>query len=46
MVVEEKIKWCGDQKRGIRFVEPNRNLSDEYMDYPDDTLLNFMLEIK
>lgn len=38
MAVEEKIKWCGDQKRGIRLVEPNINLSNEYMDYADETL--------
>lgn len=38
MVNREKIRWCADKNRGIRLIEPNSNLSKEYMDNAEETL--------
>lgn len=32
----DKIKWC--RKKGLKFIEPNENLSDEYFDNAEETL--------
>ncbi len=33
------LNWCKRQKNGIRIIEPNENLSDEYLKYAEETLL-------
>ncbi|MEA2004599.1 MAG: hypothetical protein U9O53_06650 [archaeon] len=38
MVDREKIRWCADKSRGISLIEPNSNLSKEYMDNAEETL--------
>lgn len=34
-----KIKWCFGQKKGLEFIEPTSNLSDEYLKEARQTLL-------
>lgn len=33
------LSWCKKQKNGIKFIEPNDNLSKEYLKYAEETLL-------
>lgn len=33
-----EIKWCKEQKRGFKLIEPNENLSKEYMQTAEETL--------
>lgn len=34
-----KLKWCKDQKRGVKITEPNKNLAKEYIGNAEETLL-------
>ncbi|MBD3163848.1 HEPN domain-containing protein [Candidatus Woesearchaeota archaeon] len=34
----KKLEWCCKQKRGISLVEPNKNISDQYMKEANETL--------
>lgn len=34
----EKIKWCFNLKKGLKIVEPNKNLSESYFKFSEDTL--------
>ncbi|RLE38116.1 hypothetical protein DRJ17_04915 [Candidatus Woesearchaeota archaeon] len=38
-----KLKWCFEQKRGLEFIEPNANLSKEYIEEANDTLENMFV---
>jgi uncharacterized protein (UPF0332 family) len=38
--MNKKIIWCCNQKYGIRLVEPNDNLSREYIQKSKDTLIS------
>ena len=38
MVNVAAIKWCKEQKRGIRLVEPNDNLFEEYIQTAEESL--------
>ena len=33
------LNWCKKQRRGIRLIEPNENLSKEYLENAEETLL-------
>ncbi len=33
-----KISWCKKQKKGIKFIEPNDNLSEEYYQNAEESL--------
>ncbi len=37
-MVSEKLKWCFKQRKGIKLVEPNDNLSREYFKSAEETL--------
>jgi len=39
------LNWCKNQKKGIKIVEPNDNLSKEYLDSAEETL-RVLKEIK
>lgn len=32
------LKWCKNQNRGIKLIEPNSNLSEEYMQTAEESL--------
>jgi hypothetical protein len=34
----KKINWCKKQKRGIKIIEPNNNLSEEYFSNAEESL--------
>ncbi len=34
-----KLRWCLKQKNGLRLIEPNDNLADEYIKNSEETLL-------
>lgn len=34
----EKIKWCKCQKKGIRLIEPNNNLAEEYLKNAEESM--------
>jgi len=34
----DDLKWCKEQKRGIKLIEPNDNLAKEYMQSAEETL--------
>jgi len=34
----KKISWCKEQKKGIKLIEPNENLSDEYYKNAEESL--------
>jgi len=34
----KKINWCKDQAKGIKFIEPNDNLSEEYFKNAEESL--------
>ena len=36
--MKDKIKWCLEQKQGIKLVEPNDNLSEAYLKDSKDSL--------
>jgi len=36
----KKIKWCLKQKKGIKIIKPNTNLSNSYLKDADETLEN------
>jgi len=40
-----KINWCKNQERGIRLIDPNDNLSEEYMRNAEESL-NVLRSIK
>ena len=44
----KKISWCKKQSRGIKLIEPNDNLSDEYYQTAEESLkvFNSITEIK
>lgn len=33
-----KLEWCRKQKSGIKFIEPNDNLAEEYISTAEETL--------
>ncbi|MFH2028442.1 MAG: hypothetical protein ABIJ08_04850 [Nanoarchaeota archaeon] len=33
----KKISWCKDQKRGVKLIEPNDNLSNDYFQTAEDS---------
>jgi len=35
----DKLKWCFEQKRGIKLIKPNENLAKEYIRSAEETLL-------
>ena len=37
----KKISWCKKQDRGIKLIEPNDNLSEEYFDSSEESLKDF-----
>ncbi len=39
------INWCKTQKKGIKFIEPNDNLSKEYLNNAEETL-NVLKDLK
>jgi len=34
----DRLKWCCGQKKGISIIEPNKNLSEEYIKKADESL--------
>lgn len=44
----QKIKWCKKQKRGIKLIKPNNNLSKEYFKNAEESLrvLRSISEVK
>ena len=34
-----KIKWCSEQKKGIKLIKPNHNLANDYLNSAEETLL-------
>lgn len=35
---EKRLRWCFTQKRGIKLIEPNNNLAQEYFKNAEETL--------
>ena len=35
----KRLKWCGNQNKGIKLIEPNVNLSEEYLKSSEETLV-------
>lgn len=35
----KKLKWCCNQNKGLRIIEPNKNLAEEYIKSAEETLL-------
>ena len=38
MVIITSLNWCKKQKRGIKLIEPNDNLAEEYQNTAEETL--------
>ena len=34
----DRLKWCFKQRKGIRLIEPNENLAEEYIRSAEETL--------
>ena len=37
--MDDKLGWCLRQKKGLRIIDPNENLANEYIDSSEETLL-------
>ena len=37
--MDDKLRWCFKQKRGLKLIEPNDNLANEYLKSAEETLL-------
>ncbi len=37
--MDDRLRWCFKQKKGIRLIEPNENLAEEYMRSAEETLV-------
>lgn len=42
----DKLKWCCEQKKGISIIEPNKNLSEEYIKKADESLEAMLINKK